>query len=306
VTKLEVLLYPVSFALEAGPARFVSLGQEDGSPLSTRVRGEVQDTALTLLTNTVDELIAQGLTAAPKSSHQELRRATTRHLEMAGVVQAPGKVQLVYTAPVPTPLAETELDVSAGSSYAWQTVSASRGKQPRSPEPRRRTGPDAAVLDYWRQAFEETNFALDFLPEHFTLLQLRSLYDAVWGYDQDPSGFKRWAVERAGAFRGLLEDSLSASERDAAFFGSLGGQLSPDDAARAGAMSRGSLTDAPLPPDVRLPIGIAAATKVNRLYTRPGPAPAWYRKVKEWRSGPTWIESVYPPRPDWTLWDTGR
>ncbi len=41
----------------------------------------------------------------------------------------------------------------------------------------------------------------------------------------------------------------------------------------------------------------------NRLYQRPGPPPAWYRKSVNWIPGPTWIEHVYPPRPDWTLWD---
>ena len=169
--------------------------------------------------------------------------------------------------------------------------------------PQRLTGADAVVLDYWRQAFEETDAALDFLPENLTLLQLRSLYDAVWGYDQDASGFKRWAVERSGAFRHLLDEVPAGSDLEATFFQALGDQLSPALAAEAGALSRGSLTDVP-PNGTGLAIAVAAATTVNRLWSRPGPEPMWYRKSDQWVFGPTWIPNVYPPRPSWTRWDT--
>lgn len=37
------------------------------------------------------------------------------------------------------------------------------------------------MLDFWRQALEETDMALDFLSEQLSLRQLRNLHDAVWG-----------------------------------------------------------------------------------------------------------------------------
>lgn len=155
------------------------------------------------------------------------------------------------------------------------------------------------VLDFWRQAFEETDMALDFLPEQLSLHQLRNLYDAVWGYEQDPSGFKRWAIDRRGAFQELLDE---VSPSDDPFFAALGQQLPSEQAALAGAMSRGSL--ASVPDELRLPVAVAAATTVNRLWRRRGPEPMWFRKSAAWRQGPTWIQNLYPPRPRWTRWET--
>ncbi len=44
----------------------------------------------------------------------------------------------------------------------------------------------------------------------------------MWGYDQDPSGFKRWAIGRPGAFRMLLDEVETSTEPDEAFYGALG------------------------------------------------------------------------------------
>ena len=133
-------------------------------------------------------------------------------------------MELVYTATIPIPLAEEELDISAGSAYAWRTINTSHGRRNQRVTPEPRTGAEAMVLDYWR-AFEETDMPLDFLPEHLSLLQLRSLYDAVWGYEQDPSGFKRWAIDRRGAFSYLLDEVADPLHVDASFYKALGSRL---------------------------------------------------------------------------------
>jgi len=293
--EVVVLVYPVSFVLESGPSRLVTLGNADGSPLSRRARGDAEQTARALL----EEVLMKLSAGSPDGSTAELRRLGGRYLTAAGVDCSDGRVQLVFTSPVPIPFAEDELDISAGSSYSWHPISGSRGRYLRGDRPERRTGPDAIVLDFWRQAFEETDMALDFLPEQLSLHQLRNLYDAVWGYEQDPSGFKRWAIDRRGAFQGLLDE---VAPTDDTFFAALGQQLPSEQAALAGAMSRGSL--ASLPAELRLPVAVAAATTVNRLWRRRGPEPMWFRKSAAWRLGPTWIENLYPPRPRWTRWET--
>jgi hypothetical protein len=127
----------------------------------------------------------------------------------------------------------------------------------------------------------------------------------VWGYDQDPSGFKRWAVDRRGAFRELLEKVEDQSTLELAFRKTLGRYLNSEAAVRAGAVTTDFQATA-VDPDIALPIALAAASSANRLYLRRGPEPTWFKKSRKWRSGPDWIENVYPPRPAWTRWDTGQ
>ncbi|WP_157465549.1 hypothetical protein [Cellulomonas sp. Leaf395] len=73
-----------------------------------------------------------------------------------------------------------------------------------------RSAPDApqlveSILDFWRRQLEETASALTFLAEYWTMSQLRDVYSAVWGYQQDTAGFGRWADPDSseGAFFGL-------------------------------------------------------------------------------------------------------
>jgi hypothetical protein len=302
MTDLQVSLHPVSFALEDGPPRLVSLTHEDGRPLSRIVRRDVEGTARALLADTLKELAATGLLEASTSARDDLCALGGRFLALAGAQPSSRSVVLVYTAVIPTPLAEAELDITAGSPYAWRTMNTSRGRRDDRRTPKRRSGEDALVLEYWRQAFEETDVALDFLPEFLSLPQLRSLYDAVWGYDQDPSGFKRWAIDRKGAFQNLLDEVTEPAILDTAFYESLGRRLPAEQAAKAGAISAGGLTAAPTPA-LALPIGLSAAVVVNKLYRRRGPDPTWLTKSEEWQQGPTWIDNLYPPRPNWTRWD---
>jgi len=289
--------------MEGGPARLVSLVHADGSELSRRVRNGAEETARSLLADTLSELGATGHADAPASAREELQQLGTRFLDLTGAQPQDRSVDLVYTATIPTPLAEEELDITAGSAYAWRTIITSRRKRNDQQAPRNRSGTEALVLDYWRQAFEETDMALDFLPRHLSLLQLRSLYDAVWGYEQDASGFKRWAIDRKGAFQNLLTEVPDPLSLETSFFESLGSRLPPEQAAQAGAITAGGLDTAP-PSTLGLPIAIAAAMIVNKLYRRRGPDPTCMKKSDDWDFGPTWIESLYPPRPNWTRWET--
>ena len=59
----------------------------------------------------------------------------------------------------------------------------------------------------------------------------------MWGYDQDPSGFKRWAIDRPGAFQDLVERVEDPDQVDAAFYATLGAQVAQATAVMAGAMT---------------------------------------------------------------------
>lgn len=304
MTEIVVVLHPVSFALESARPQFMSLRERDGSVLERPVSSTPDETAQALLEELLTSLVETLPNHTPEASVAELRRLATRYLALVGVETDGKRVALLYTSSIPTPFAEEATDLTAGSPFSWWVVNESRATHPGHDRPAIRHGAEGLLLDHWRQTLEETDIALDFLPEHLNLLQLRRLYDAVWGYDQDPSGFKRWAIDRTGAFRDLL-DEIPMSEvttADTSFFDSLGDQLTPSLAAKAGASVAGGL-DGDLAPELRLPIAVAAATTINRLHPRRGPEPTWYRKAASWRQGPTWIENVYPPRPNWTRWD---
>ena len=58
------------------------------------------------------------------------------------------------------------------------------------------------ALDHLRTAVEETDAALDLLPEVFTLKQLRETYEAIWGTKIDPGNF----AKRVARLEGFLTD----------------------------------------------------------------------------------------------------
>jgi hypothetical protein len=302
VVDVGIELHLVSARLESGPPALMTLVDDAGEVPTARVsRSDVMDTASRLVESIWEQLGTTALEEAATRATRVWEDLRPRDLSLAGAHQDGGALSLVCTALVVSPLAEVDLDIAGGSTFGWRVLSESAGRRTRGARPVLHSGAEAIVLDHWRQALEETDVALDFLPGFVNLLQLRGLYDAVWGYDQDASGFKRWAVDRPGAFRDLLAEAPS-DDLDAAFYQALAHVLPPESAAMAGALTstptgRGSLQR--LGPVV----GLAAATTVNRLYPRPGPEPAWFTRSDRWRAGPSWIENLYPPRPSWTRWD---
>jgi hypothetical protein len=300
---MRITLFPVSFALDDGHPRFVTLADAAGVAMTKPARGDLDELARSMLRDTLDALATTGSEKSWRDSHQDLMALSGRFLGLAGADHSGDDVSLIYTTSLPIPFAEEALDISAGSVFSWRTISQSQGRRTPGAKPEFRTGPEAVVLDYWRQALEETDMALDFLPPYFSLLQLRGLYDAVWGYEQDPSGFKRWAIDRTAAFHGLVDEVKDPSSIGDEFLSSLSRRLPRDQAAKAGAAVAQPHA---LPADLRLPIVMAAATTANRIHPRRGPEPKWFKKSSAWRPGPTWIEHLYPPRPSWTRWEVDR
>jgi hypothetical protein len=303
VVNVSVLIYPVSFVLGDGPPRLVALCNGDQTVLSRPAVGDVDATARSLLVEVLEDLASDPDAETAQATHVDLVPLCTAFIRLAGTRREGDSVQIVYTSTMPVPLAETVLNVLDGSAYGWRTINSSRGRRRPRSTPEERHGVDAMVLDYWRQTLEETDMALDFLPEYLSLHQLRSLYDAVWGYPQDSSGFKRWAIDRTGALRRFLDDVEDPAEVESAFFTSLGDRLPAADSARAGALIETDLAQA-RKAGLALPLAVSAAVTANRLVRHRGPEPAWFKKSAAWLPGPTWIENVYPPRPAWTRWDT--
>jgi hypothetical protein len=298
MVRVDAVLFLVAFRVETGSPALVTLVDAEGQAPSRRVRSDPDATAAdvmrSLWTALGKPLVDLGTTKAP-----ELWSRLQPHGPALAGAEAQADVRLIYTAAMPSPLAETSMDVASGTDYSWRTLIESSGRHPKGSAPEVRSGAEALVLDYWRQSLEETDAALDILPPCTNLLQLRGMYDAVWGYDQDPSGFKRWAVDRSGAFGRLLAET-PADGLDAAFFRGLAELLPAELAAEAAALTRGSRGSSlgRLGPAV----AAAAATTANRLFPRPGPEPIWYARSDIWRPGPSWIENLYPPRPSWTRW----
>ncbi len=298
---MQVQLFLVAFRLESGPPALVTLVDAQARVPHVTAGPDAAAGASRLLSVTWDQIGSPLLATSPQA---ELVWDSQRpEVVLAGVDDSGQGVTLIYTAPITCPLAEIGLDVAAGSPYGWRTLNESVGRRSKEATPIIRRGPEAIVLDYWRQAFEETDAVLDVLPPNLTLLQIRGVYDAVWGYDQDPSGFKRWAVDRPGAFQSLLTE-VTGEHLDVEFYRALARVLPPEVAAEAGALTRGPLRATSLN-GLGPAIALAAATTANRLFPRPGPEAAWYARSPTWRGGPTWIENLYPPRPAWTRWDVG-
>ncbi len=84
------------------------------------------------------------------------------------------------------------------------------------------------ALERLRQNFERTSQAVSFLPEEFTVAELRQVYEAVWGRPLDPGNFQR----KVTGMPGFLEDTgyqrVGARGRPATLYtGGRGGDLWP-------------------------------------------------------------------------------
>lgn len=231
------------------------------------------------------------------------------------------RLVLLYTAALPMALC----DPAAPEADRWLPLLAPEAKASDA----RRIGEgmlaDApftrSVLNHWRQALEETGAALTFLARHWTVAQLRDVYSAVWGYDQDTASFTKWALRSPGVFKPLqdklppnsdLTDELADALADADAFisgptaGSASRARRPPPAANKplwAALSRSikptaatglGLVKGPLPVAI---MAAAAAVVAYQTSTR-GPAPTWYTTAVE-RPEEHQLEQVYAPRPAW-------
>lgn len=306
----SVSFVPVAFREVDGTHQCVAV-LEGGALLHGRADGSVEQTVCDMHRHVLEDIIGRsGVDVSALPLAQRTPALAGYDLDTDG---------LVFTLPLPHPFADPDFDVLDDTNLSWGVLSDSSGRRADAAEDfSLRRGPDAIVLDYWRQALEETDAALGFLARRFSLWSLRRIYDAVWGYNQDPSGFKRWALDddmaepqrrgrhrsgSIGAFHGRLTSTIDP-EDNGPFFESLSDLLTqPADLGKAGAAAAGTASLVALGPGLLLPAAIAAATVgVIRAKRRPGPPPVWLEQTEVARDEPTCLSVAYSPRPNWTRW----
>lgn len=120
----------------------------------------------------------------------ELRAAL--RLENVGVDYATGVPNLVLTAVLPIAAAELR-----DSPNDWRLLTPWVDSDSKRMHLLSEDLVRAAVVAYWRGQLARTSASLDFLPKHFTIAQVRSVYASVWGELQAHGNFQRWLLDSA-------------------------------------------------------------------------------------------------------------
>jgi len=298
---ISVELIPVSVASGASPQ--VVAFQPDGTWLKAPLASSPTATAkalVKLLPAHVQFVLGERGTVPEAVAFKEDRKN-------------PADVTLVYSIPIPMPLAE-------GAGWVALLDPATKHKEAK------RRG-DAAVhrhvfragtlLEYWAERLEEQSALIAFLPRYFTARQARDVYNAFWGYEQDADRFASWSGIGLGKNDGALSPyaeqqelenddlvetiaetlqrahtaihgtDLAASRAFTLALRSSDGMVGIDPDFDAGDTSLG-------------PVLAAAAALVAYQQLLRGPKPTWFRRIdgpiehhdkltKLWATRPTWI-----------------
>ncbi|MFP4634661.1 MAG: NUDIX hydrolase [Nitriliruptoraceae bacterium] len=124
--------------------------------------------------------------------------APDAHLEQLRTYGDPSRdprgrvVSVAYLALTPF----TDDPDDAGRARLWDVASFDAGNGPELAYDHDRIVPDA--IERARSKLEYTALATAFVPEVFTLADLRGVYEAVWGVRLDPANFRRKVVSTPG------------------------------------------------------------------------------------------------------------
>lgn len=318
-----VTVVPVAVQQEGHEGRptFAGLAGADGEWATSPLHGRAGSTAERLLSAVLPP-------AATFLDRQTL------HLRPVTFSEDPdtGSVTLLYTVALPMALTAAE---DAASRWRPLVIPAPSADDARS-------AGDSAVaqvkyaedlLEHWREVLEDTAGALLFLARYWTMPQLRVVYSAVWGYEQDAASFNRWAdPRRGGALEGVAEfldeDPPTVTEEIAQVFAAASSPTSSipmlmSSGFTLGAFASGRDVQAlagwkavatALRPKKRVGLAltqhdepgapvstiamVAAAARVAYQSSTRGPAPDWYTASigdpHEHR-----LDKLYLPRPGW-------
>jgi 8-oxo-dGTP diphosphatase len=119
---------------------------------------------------------------------------------------------------------------------------------------------------------EETDAALDLLPEMFTLAQLREVYEAIWGMAIDPGNF----AKRIGRVDGFIEpiDAASLSPSLESLLESSNG--SPPESPESPVMERRVFFSAPIESKQWVSMSMAPPEEDSTPSRPRGRPPKWY------------------------------
>lgn len=221
-------------------------------------------------------------------------------------VETEGGVSLLYSVAVPmtSPLVDARLEANTARMLPedWVRI-ASRSPGFRHPAADPVIGP---VLDHWRQLLEETTAAFELLPKYFTTPQVRALYEAVWGQEQDAGNFHKWFHgQHPPVCRAASEDSI---RRD---IEGVGHEVWGHTPALASVSLRavapklvGTSPAVLIGGAFGSVVGAAVAGAVAgglvayQATRRPGKQPEWYTRTREQRGN---LTDLYSPRPTWSV-----
>jgi hypothetical protein len=197
--RADVVLVPVSVGLPPGadgsePSKsdipaLLGLADANGEWLRAEVTADPDEALASLLARLPDGFC----------DILDFNRTVPNPVSFVDETRSGSPVSLIYSVALPAAVADIA-DRAALSDFTWQPLLAPRRKfeDAIAEGPAMVSGAPYAhlVLDFWRQSLEETTDVLAFLPQYFTLRQLREMYNAVWGYEQDFNAFKAWALKK--------------------------------------------------------------------------------------------------------------
>ena len=215
--RTDVVTVPVSVRDVNGRSTLVALKTADGRWASVPLATDAPRAAATDL---LESLLPVPKALLPQQSQTPRPVGFGDGSEGSPSLGTEASLTLVYSVAVPMAMAAK----LAPGSDRWVPLlepedTADRARNKGSAMIKR--APDApqfveSILGFWRQQLEETACALAFLAEYWTMSQLRDVYSAVWGYQQDPAGFGRWADPevKESAFFGLARKCEDAEVLD--------------------------------------------------------------------------------------------
>ena len=134
---VNVWLFPVSFVVEDGPSRLVVLERRDGGTLTARGRGRPSRGCPPAAPGGPRKEVAGAFPEARAETRHALQRLAGADAWLAGVHPGAEGVDIVYTAVIPAPMAERQLDITVGTRFTWRTCTRARANATRTPH---RTG----------------------------------------------------------------------------------------------------------------------------------------------------------------------
>ena len=253
-----------------GPPRLLGLLPEQDARLSAALRrGGLPDAAAGRL--------LRGVFSYLEESQEQ--RATPLHRVGFFTTRDEGgplTVELVYTAGLPWCLPEPPSD-------SWRPLI---DHPPRSDGSGVRQEREFAVRDAWRQLAEESTHALCLLPPLFTIPEMQSVYEAIWGLEDLPN-FHRWVGKNRGMVEEVPREELGAAAAEPKPVREQGANF----AVPVGAMAVAALAAS----------GSTLAYRNLRLRHRPvdaaerGKPPTFYKRGDRTPR----LDAVFPPRPVW-------
>lgn len=310
-SEVQVVVVPVSVR-QAGVPTLVGLQAKGGGWARAPLEGTGRDTAQRVLATSLP----------PGGTILEVERRRARPATFVEDERGFAGLTLLYTTALPMAFA----DPAAPDSDRWFPLVHPRTKA----EEARQAGADLLanvpfahpIVDHWRQSMEDSAGGLLFLSRYWTLPQLRDVYSAVWGYEQDTASFTKWVKPSlAEAFQEVTDPDLTAELAESLADATEELSGGPDDArqaTRAAARSAASMAawhalSSSLRPGHRVGLGLggpvlagalplavvagAAAVTAYQSSTR-GRAPTWYETVAK-RPLEHKLQRTYAPRPAW-------